>query len=346
MSNVHIDGSVAIIRTISHDFKEPLRSVRWYLRKLRDFSDMDRQLQPAVDDFDEIIKFTQHDFQRFYEDYRNRQIQLAEFRTFIRTILGKHMLIIESNWGRLYPVIRDVKFIDPRVERYPDINVSSLNETVKRIVRRYEGLKRYIDVRNEPQRKPLGLQNEVQRVIGDLKAIITTEKAECAVSGALVARFDQTLISLIFQNLIVNSIKYRRENHASRIQIAMGIAHAEVIADYVPRSTNIAALTEAGGQIGFVVYSDNGRGIPPAYAEAAFKPFIQVNPTDPAGGSGMGLAIVRSAVESQEGVIWLKSRMGIGTTFFMLFRLDNQTDARPSSEDDIRAWFATQGGVE
>lgn len=337
------DASAGIIRTISHDFKEPLRSVRWYLKKLRESSDMDDALMPFVDEYDEIVRYTQEDFHQFYESYKEKRIALPEFRSFIRTTLGKNMRILEANWQRLYPPIQSVKFIDPKMARYPDISVTSLNETVKRILRRYDGLLRYLDVRNEPARANLGLHNEVSKVIGDLKAIIATERAEVLTSGSLTAKFDQTLASLIFQNLIVNSIKYRSPHRAPHITIVVGSAAVADLASFVP--LELRDRLDGAAQAGFVVYSDNGRGIPADFVQTAFHPFIQVDPADSAGGSGMGLAIVRTAVEAHDGLIWLRSRLGAGTTFVMLFPVESPSETRLCSREEARALFDVEGGI-
>ncbi|CAN5335426.1 hypothetical protein BH10PSE14_BH10PSE14_37700 [soil metagenome] len=299
---------------------------------------------PAIERLEEIVKLTQDDFERFYQGYKERKIALPEFRTFIRTKLHRNLEILDANWDRLYPSLQGVKFVDPRVTKYSSVSVASLNETVKRIIRRYDGLLRYLDVRNEPKRLALGLHNEIVKVVGDLKAIMAEEHVTFEIRGSLTDKFDQTLISLIFQNLIVNSIKYRGRKRTPRFSIRIGVAAPEDIATLIP--AEFGDLLAHAGPVACVVYADNGRGIPPDYAEAAFRPFIQVDPDDPSGGSGMGLAIVRSAVESHDGHVWLKSRLGIGTTFFMVIPLEDIANARLSPTEEIRAWLKEDGGLD
>jgi signal transduction histidine kinase len=340
------DTASGIIRTISHDFKEPLRSVRWYLKKLKEGSDLGRNWFAAVDDLDDVVRLTQADFHQIYDDYREKRINLPNFRTFIRTRLEDNMRFIDANWQRLYPHIRTTSFTDPNIIKHPDISVSALNETIKRILRRYEGLRRYLDVRNEPIRVNLGLHNEVTKVIGDLTALMSTGSVEYSVHGALTSKFDQTLMSLIFQNLIVNSIKYRETGRALRIVVRMARVFLRDIIDLLTLQSDFPRLRDHGTVVGIVVYADNGRGIPPTHAESAFRPFIQVNPTDASEGSGMGLAIVRSAVEQHDGMVWLKSRVGIGTTFFLLFPIEEAAESRVSGSEGVRAWFEQQGGID
>ena len=119
-------------------------------------------------------------------------------------------------------------------------------------------------------------------------------------SGAVVAREplpwvtgDSIQLARLFQNLLVNSIKYRGEE-APRI--------------------HISAKSENGGYLFSV--RDNGIGIEPQYAEKVFGIFRCLQPRDKNSGSGMGLAICRKIVSRHEGRIWVESSLGKGATFY------------------------------
>ena len=63
---------------------------------------------------------------------------------------------------------------------------------------------------------------------------------------------------------------------------------------------------------------DQGIGIPPDMMENLFKPFQQGRRgTQGEKSPGLGLAIVKRIVEGYGGIIWLESKMGEGTTFFV-----------------------------
>jgi hypothetical protein len=102
---------------------------------------------------------------------------------------------------------------------------------------------------------------------------------------------DPIQITRLFQNLLVNSIKYR-SNEAPRI--------------HVSSKSN-------GGEWHFSV-RDNGIGIEPQYAEKVFGIFKCLQPRDRSAGSGMGLAICRKIVTRHEGRIWVDSAAGQGAT--------------------------------
>ena len=57
--------------------------------------------------------------------------------------------------------------------------------------------------------------------------------------------------------------------------------------------------------------NDTGPGLPPGKADQLFEPFFTMKPQ----GSGMGLAICKSIVESHGGRLWATANDGRGTTF-------------------------------
>ena len=105
---------------------------------------------------------------------------------------------------------------------------------------------------------------------------------------------DLVQLTRLFQNLLVNSIKYRT-------------GQAPCI--------HVAAHRQPGGEWLFSV-RDNGIGIEPQYAEKIFGIFRCLRPRDKSSGSGMGLAICRKIVTRHEGRIWVESALGKGATFY------------------------------
>jgi signal transduction histidine kinase len=68
---------------------------------------------------------------------------------------------------------------------------------------------------------------------------------------------------------------------------------------------------------GWVEFSvcDDGPGIAPEYHERIFQMFQTLRPRDEVEGSGMGLAIVKKAVEEKGGRIRVESEAGRGACF-------------------------------
>ena len=70
-----------------------------------------------------------------------------------------------------------------------------------------------------------------------------------------------------------------------------------------------------------VSVSDTGAGIPADKMEQIFSAFF----TTKAGGTGMGLAISRTIIESHGGRLWAEANQGRGATFH--FTLPTQPEA-------------------
>lgn len=106
---------------------------------------------------------------------------------------------------------------------------------------------------------------------------------------------DHWRISEIFRNLISNSIKYRNEKLGeSEISIKINIDH--LCAD--------------------ISFADNGIGIKEANLKRIFEMFYRA--TSQGDGSGIGLYIVKNAVEKLGGEIKVASSPGQGTRFHIL----------------------------
>jgi len=123
---------------------------------------------------------------------------------------------------------------------------------------------------------------------------LTEESGAEITSGSLPwVLGDPVQITRLFQNLLVNSIKYR-DTEAPRIHVA----------------------AQEDGNDWLFSFRDNGIGIDPQYAEKIFGIFKCLQPRGRNSGNGMGLAICRKIVTRHEGRIWVDSALGQGATFY------------------------------
>jgi len=127
----------------------------------------------------------------------------------------------------------------------------------------------------------------------NLYSLIEENQAVVTMDALPVVLADPVQLTRLFQNLLVNSIRYR--------------------GDDPPRIHVSAEARERDWQ--FAV-KDNGIGIEPQYAEKVFGIFRVLHPRDKYPGSGMGLAICRKIVTRHEGRIWVQSELGKGATFY------------------------------
>ena len=158
----------------------------------------------------------------------------------------------------------------------------------------------------------------------DLDAALDTALANLAFaieeSGAQLVRpaqglphvqGDPTLLAMVWQNLIGNAVKFRREGVAPQIVI-----------DCEPDGEDHAGWI-------FTV-SDNGIGIAPEFADKVFVIFQRLHVRDAYSGTGIGLALCKKIVEQHGGAIWIETTYTGGTR--IRFTLPTQSTAEPDPE--------------
>jgi PAS domain S-box-containing protein len=113
---------------------------------------------------------------------------------------------------------------------------------------------------------------------------------------------DKWRIGEIFRNLISNSIKYR---------------------DFEKPNAEISIKVQTNPDRSIITFSDNGIGISVADQNKIFDMFYRASVQSD--GSGLGLYIVKNAVEKIGGLLKITSQLGKGTTFEL--KLPNHTFA-------------------
>ncbi|MCC6265429.1 MAG: hybrid sensor histidine kinase/response regulator [Bryobacterales bacterium] len=138
----------------------------------------------------------------------------------------------------------------------------------------------------------------LQNAIENLLAIIRLEDALVSYDPLPKILGSEAFLTRLFQNLIGNAIKYRREEQPC-IRIACERRQLQ------------------GGWLIRVI--DNGRGIPAAQIPTVFDMFARAENSRAVAGSGIGLAISKKIVELHGGKIWVESELGIGSEFHIVF---------------------------
>jgi light-regulated signal transduction histidine kinase (bacteriophytochrome) len=74
--------------------------------------------------------------------------------------------------------------------------------------------------------------------------------------------------------------------------------------------------------------ADNGPGIEEKYYDKIFQIFQTLAPRDEVESTGIGLTLVKKAVEAWGGRIWVESKVGEGSTFFFTLPKKGESDER------------------
>ncbi len=114
---------------------------------------------------------------------------------------------------------------------------------------------------------------------------------------------NKLFLSLLFQNLLENSIKYNES--ATPI---IDISHQ--------KKEGYASIQ----------VKDNGIGIEDEFKEYVFEPFRRLHSRGKYEGTGLGLSICKKIVESHSGTIFLESNEGAGSTFTFNLPHSNQNN--------------------
>ncbi len=140
-----------------------------------------------------------------------------------------------------------------------------------------------------------------EAVIAAVTTSAATELAQAGVSlhvavdPGLAVRGEHQGLVLALRNLLDNALKFTAGQDERAIEIGVHRAGAHAL---------------------FWV-RDNGRGFDMRYHDRIFEIFQRLHRTEDYPGTGVGLAIVRKAVERMQGRTWAVSALGAGATFYI-----------------------------
>ena len=133
----------------------------------------------------------------------------------------------------------------------------------------------------------------LNQALSNLKLIIKENNATISHGPLPEIIVDPTQLIQVFQNIIMNGIKFHNEE-SPKIHI------------YAEEKTNEWTFS----------VQDNGIGIEPQHFERIFEYFKRLHKREEYPGTGMGLAICKKIIEKQGGRIWVESEPSKGSTFY------------------------------
>jgi PAS domain S-box-containing protein len=152
-------------------------------------------------------------------------------------------------------------------------------------------------VHSEAQDQTVDANEAVRQALEMCEVAIRDAAAEVQIAGLPAVIAQEGPLVQVFQNLLSNSIKYRKPGVPARVRVG----------------------SEMRGEDVLIYVADEGIGFHPNYAETIFGLFKRLH-SDQYPGTGLGLAICQRIVEQYGGRIWAESAPGEGSTFYFTLR--------------------------
>ena len=216
-----------------------------------------------------------------------------DLRQPLRSIAGFSQLLTKE--------LRKVEPVNPGINEYLDYIVGG----VKYMDQLIEDIISYSRMSTDDKKHfvSINLRNLFDKLIIRMKTVIQTNKVEIDIHVAdIEIEAVEEKITQVFEQLILNSIHFRKLTEPPRISIK---------AKKVDEQVHISI-------------GDNGLGIEEEYIEKVFEPFVQLQSKHIYGGSGMGLTLCKRIIDHHEGQIWIESEPGVFTTVFVVLPVSNK----------------------
>jgi PAS domain S-box-containing protein len=154
--------------------------------------------------------------------------------------------------------------------------------------------------------RPLDLAGLVEALLAELRATDAVGGAEITLAGTRVTVLaDADDLALVLRQLLDNALKFSRAATPPRIEIGARNEPQRVV----------------------LWIRDNGIGFDMRYHEAIFEMFQHLERQEEYPGTGIGLALVRKALQRMGGRVWAESRPGDGAVFYV--ELPSEPDTTP-----------------
>lgn len=179
-----------------------------------------------------------------------------------------------------------------------------ISSGVQRMNKLLEDLLKYATLlNNNHEQESINLNEVLQDILENFQLKIQETQAIITVAKLPTIQGFRSQLLQLFQNLLSNAIKFRRES--------------------VPPNIHINIETESEKYI--IEVKDNGIGIPNEFQEKVFDIFYRLHQRQEYEGTGIGLALCQKIAIKHGGIIWMESKEGMGTSFFIsLPRTDAQ----------------------
>lgn len=249
-----------------------------------DISDRKRS-EAALQQAYERLEQTSSDLRRSNEDL-DQFVRMAghDLQAPVRTMVQNTQLVIRQHQGALSEDASQL--------------LGQVVTVGKRMSRLLDDLLSYAKIAQQTSSgkvAAISVHSACREAIENLNFTIDESSAavHCRIGDPVLVGIDLSLLTLVLQNLIENSIRYRRPD--------------------VPPFVLVTAAD--AGEDWKVMVQDNGCGIDLKYVQRIFEPFRRLHGEEQPG-NGLGLATCKRIVEGAGGQIGVESTVNEGSTFF------------------------------
>lgn len=180
------------------------------------------------------------------------------------------------------------------------------------------------------------LSNLIRRLIGENIELKMVHGRNLGMVKADQGQLEQVII-----NLAVNARDAMLTGGVLSIVTSLAVMDGEALPeDYTAPAGEDVAIP--AGEYIVIEVSDTGTGIPPDVIQKIFEPFFSTK--EVGSGTGLGLSTVYGIIKQTGGNIYLRSREGQGTSFFIYFPRYKQQDVEVRAQAEAEAASEKHGG--
>ena len=173
---------------------------------------------------------------------------------------------------------------------------------------------------------PVNLNEILENLKSEFEVQIYETEAKVEIGELPTIQADLPQMRQLFQNLISNALKYRREGVPVVVRIS-----SDIVRDN-------DGYSEPKNRLHKIMVTDNGIGFEDEYVERIFGIFQRLHGRGSFSGTGVGLAIVRKIIERHHGTVSAKGVPNEGSTFTLVVPeqqfIDKAQDTQPPTPNN------------
>ncbi len=186
--------------------------------------------------------------------------------------------------------------LNPHLDESTKEFMHYISSGVQRMNKLLEDLLKYATLlNNNHEQESVDLNEVLQDILENFQLKIQETQTTIEVAQLPIIEGFRSQLLQLFQNLISNAIKFRNENIPPKIHINIQLSPKQYI----------------------IEVKDNGIGIPHEFQKKVFDIFYRLHQRQRYEGTGIGLALCQKIAIKHGGIIWMESKEGIGSSFFI-----------------------------